>query len=119
MCAYYLFLGMTTEEYWNGELWLTAIYREAHEYRREMRNQELYLQGRYIYDGFAAVMAQFAAGLSKKGGGRNNLPKYPEQPYPLTEREQYEDKIRRIKHTREWLNTTKELYARKDEAKNG
>lgn len=93
-------LGMTYEEYWQKDPWLVVCYREAHELRREMRNQEMYLQGMYNFEGVNAAIGRLMTAMSGKGG---EPPKYPERPYPITKREQDEEKKLKIQATYAWI----------------
>lgn len=75
----YLFMGMTPDEYWNGDCSLTVAYRKAYEMKQEADNTRLWLQGAYIYDAISRlipIMQPFA----KKG--TKAIP-YLEKPYPL------------------------------------
>ena len=47
---YYLSIGMTPEQYWDGDPTLTKYYRKADEIKKERLNEELWLQGMYIYE---------------------------------------------------------------------
>ena len=81
---YYLSIGMTWEQYWEGDPYLTVAYRAAHLLNVEQRNQELWLQGLYVHQAFAVVLSN---AFGKKGAKKQ---KYPEEPYritPLSERE--------------------------------
>lgn len=80
LCPKYLAMGMTPDEYWNGEPELAKYYREAHTIRRDERNQELWLQGYYIYQALGAVAPIFNAN-SKKG---TKASPYMESPIPLS-----------------------------------
>lgn len=85
---YYLSIGMTHEQFWDDDPWLVDVYRRAHNLRIEARNQELWLQGLYIYDAFNTVMANFGRSLSKNKSGKED--KYIEKPIritPLTDEE--------------------------------
>lgn len=104
---------MTYEEYWQGDPWLVVSYREAHDLKREMRNQEMYIQGRYIYDGFSAVMAQFMGALSGKKSKAEQA-KYPDYPYAITEREKAEEKKRKIAKTRDWIERSQAAQRKRE-----
>ena len=83
---YYLAIGMPYELYWDGEPRLTVSYRQAHELRTQIKNQEEWMQGLYNYHGVRAVAEAIAFGI---GGRKGNKPKeYPPEPFPLTEAEQ-------------------------------
>lgn len=78
----YMAMGMTPEEYWNGDPALLKAYRKADEIRRERDNEMLWLQGMYIYEAIgdlAPVLHAFA----KKGA---EAKPYSDRPYPITKR---------------------------------
>ena len=80
---YYLSIGMTPEEYWNGDPEWARAYRKADEMKMERKNQELWLQGMYIYEAIcdaSPILHDFA----KKG--TKPYP-YVEKPYPITEKQ--------------------------------
>lgn len=80
---YYLAMGMTPEQFWEGDPDLARYYRKAEEIRNEKRNQELWLQGMYIYEALCDASPIFNA-FAKKG----TKPRpYAEHPYSLTDRE--------------------------------
>ena len=77
---YYLSIGMTYEQYWYGDCRLTEYYRKAQKIRDNRRNQELWLQGAYIYEALldvAPVLQAFA-----KKGAKPRM--YAKEPYALT-----------------------------------
>ena len=71
-------LGMSYDEYWNGDPFLVYDYIEADAERQIRKNQEAWLQGAYICE---AVQVAIAQSFSKN---RSNLPTYPDKPYDLT-----------------------------------
>lgn len=77
---YYLSIGMTPEQYWEGDCMLAKYYRKAEELRNEKRNQELWLQGMYIYEALCDV-APILHAFAKKG--TKPMP-YSDKPYALT-----------------------------------
>ena len=92
---YYLSIGMTPEQYWDGDCTLVKYYRKAEEIRNERRNQELWLQGLYIYEAICDASPILHA-FAKKGAKPHP---YAAKPYALTkeqikrEREERERKI--------------------------
>jgi len=96
-------IGMSYDEFWNGEPELAAIYREAHVIRNEIKNQELWLQGLYNYRAFASVVESLA--LSFAGGKGSKASRYPEQPIPLTEKELEDRKRQSIEKTLSWVKS--------------
>lgn len=84
MCGYYLSIGMTLDEYWFASPRLVRYYREAHKYRIQMRNQELWLQGLYNFNAFGTVLAN---AFSKRGSTRRNYLEKPLELFGKTEEE--------------------------------
>lgn len=80
MFPFYLSIGMTAEQYWDGDASLTRAYREAEALRAERRNQELWLQGMYIYE---AVLDASPILRSFAPAGTRPEP-YPSEPYAIT-----------------------------------
>ena len=92
---YYLSIGMTYEQYWEGDSTLAKYYRKAEALRNEKRNQELWLQGMYIYEALCDVSPVLHA-FAKKG---TKPTPYSDRPYALTaeqNRRKEEEKKRRI-----------------------
>lgn len=76
MCPYLMAMGMTYEEYWYGDNYLPRYYIKAHKIKRKELDEQAWMQGRYIYEGIAALYPMFNA-LSKE-----KKPKpYVEKPY--------------------------------------
>lgn len=95
MFPYYLSIGMTPEQYWDGDCTLVKYYRQAEEIRADRRNQEMWLQGMYIYEAICDVSPILHA-FAKKGA--KPLP-YPSKPYPISEkqiRQEREEKERKL-----------------------
>ena len=78
---YYLAIGMTYDQYWNDNPLLVKSYRKAAELRKEQRNEELWLQGMYIYEALCDVSPVLNANAKK---GTKPHP-YSEKPYAITE----------------------------------
>lgn len=77
---YYLSIGMTPEQYWDGDSMLAKYYRKSDEIRRKRRNEELWLQGMYIYEALCDVAPVLHA-FAKRG---TKPVQYPDHPYALT-----------------------------------
>ena len=92
---YYLSIGMTYEQFWDGDPHLAKYYRQADEIRTERKNQELWLQGLYFYEALCDV-APILQAMAKKG---TKARPYPEQPYAITEKQrkrELEEKERKV-----------------------
>lgn len=85
----YLAMGMTYEQFWDGDANLAVVYREADEIRRRRRNQELWLEGVYMVEALSATVGN----MFTKGAKHQ----YPSEPLPITVAEQQERKEREEK----------------------
>lgn len=75
---YYLSIGMTWEDFWQGDAEKAKFFRAADKIRRRRKNEEMWLQGRYIYEavGALAPIIRFSTKPQKP------LP-YPAEPFPV------------------------------------
>ena len=89
---YYLHMGMTYEEFWYGPPSLVRAYRKAYDMERHRRNEEMWMQGRYIFE--ALRCAPLLVGFPEKGY-KPSGDGYPDRPYPLSENEAREQEIER------------------------
>ena len=80
---FYLSIGMTYEQYWEGDCCLVKYYRKAYELQRDRENQKLWLQGLYIYEALCDVSPILRA-FAKKG---TKPVKYTNEPYAITQQE--------------------------------
>lgn len=82
---------MTEEQYWDRDCLLVKYYRDAEEIRKERLNQELWLQGMYVYDALLR-----ASPILRPFGKKGTKPKpYTEEPYPITQKTADDAKRRR------------------------
>ena len=86
---------MTPEQYWDGDALLAKYYRQADELKRKRKNQELWLQGMYIYEALCDVAPIFHA-FAKKG--TKPVP-YTDHPYSITTKEREDE--RKLQEKRE------------------
>jgi hypothetical protein len=99
-------MGMSYEQYWEQSPYLVVAYRKAYRLRREAENEQAWLQGLYVFDAFAVVMANVFA---KRGSKRQEYLERPIDIYPLTERE----KKRRQAEENAKMQAAMEAMARK------
>ena len=92
-------IGMTYDEFWNQDVRLVETYRKAAELRDKRRNQELWLQGMYIYEALCDASPLFR--FSTKKGSIKPEP-YVKEPYPITASEvkSREEREARLKEER-------------------
>lgn len=90
----YLQMGMTPEQYWDGESFLKPAYRKAYRQRMEteerLRDRNNWYLGQYVMSALQAVPL-LVAGLNTKGV---TLPEYPQKPFmeQAEERKKEEDR---------------------------
>ena len=101
---FYLSIGMTYDQYWNDDCLLVKYYRKAHELANDRRNQELWLQGMYIYDALCCTAPVLH--------GAKPTP-YPEKPYPITREEIEQEKEERARANRLKAKAMFEAWASK------
>lgn len=94
---FYLSIGMTFEQYWDGDPTLAKYYRKADELRRKRRNEELWLQGMYIYEALCDVSPVMNA-FAKKGTKPHP---YVDHPYAISATERKDERILQEKKDRE------------------
>lgn len=87
---YYLAIGMPYDLYWNGDCRLTECYRGAEEIKQRQRNQDLWLQGMYIYEALCDVSPILQA-FAKKG---TKPTPYSSEPYAITAKQVQEKRER-------------------------
>ena len=92
LCAYALSIGMTLEQYWDDDPTLILYFYKAEKLRSQRKNQELWIQGAYIYQALGCVAPMFNS-LAK-----DHKPKpYLKEPFALSQEEEEERKYQRFK----------------------
>jgi hypothetical protein len=74
-------IGMTYDEFWNGDVTMVRAYRKADEMRRRRENETLWVQGLYVRDALVCTVGNMFSG---KGDKKHE---YPKEPYAITEAE--------------------------------
>ena len=84
---FYLAIGMSYAEYWEGDPSLTRYYRKAYRIKQDEINNNAWLQGMYIYDAISTALHNALRGLGKtKPPARD----YAKQPYNFNKKEKTE-----------------------------
>ena len=73
-------MGMTYGQFWDEDVMLVKVYREADTIRRRRRNEELWLEGIYMAEALSATVGNMFSKGSKH--------QYPSEPIPITVAEQ-------------------------------
>lgn len=90
---------MTYEQYWYGEPYLARDYVNAHKLNIERKNQELWLQGLYIYNAVGTVMSN---AFRNKG---STPAKYLEQPIEIFPKQVEDTEQEAIKQREKVINS--------------
>lgn len=90
---YYLSIGMTEEQYWDKDCTLVKYYREADELNKERVNQQMWLQGLYIYDAIVRI-SPILRSFARKG---TKAQPYVEEAYPINKRMEERARLKREK----------------------
>ena len=86
---------MTSDEYWNGDCDLVKYFRQANKLKIEKKNQDLWLQGCYIYE---AITSGVATVFRKE----NTQPiPYIAEPFPNSKEESEQRKEKKQKENYE------------------
>lgn len=94
LCPTYMTYGMTYEQFWYGDPYMVKAYEDTYLLKRRVRNEELWLQGLYIYRAVHAVVASALSGRQEKyvANPLDFLPKTKAE----KQREEYENKLKVI-----------------------
>lgn len=106
LCPYYMAMGMTYAEYWQGSPRLAIVYRKKKEIEREEKNEWLWWQGYY---NFVAVSTVVGNVLKKKS---SPALEYLKKPIEIIKKEEPEEikKERAKKEAIEFLQMQKSKY---------
>lgn len=99
---YYLSIGMTPEQYWEGDVYLIAYYQKAHLLSTDRKSQEMWLQGLYIYNALSVVAQNI---LRKKGQKAESYMAEPIRLSPVTKEEKEAKVIQQRKQAIDYFNS--------------
>ena len=81
---FYLAIGMSSAEYWEGDPSLTRYFRKAYKIKQDENNRNAWLQGVYIYDAVSTAIYNALRGKNTK------VAEYAKQPYNFGNKEKSE-----------------------------
>jgi hypothetical protein len=81
---FYLAIGMSSAEYWEGDPSLTRYFRKAYKIKQDEINNNAWLQGLYIYDAISTALHNALRGKNSKAK------EYAKQPYNFEKKEKSE-----------------------------
>lgn len=117
-CPIYMTYGMTYDEFWYGDVYKAKFYRESYKLRVKQIDEQLWMQGMYIYEALCDVSPILHA-FSKEG--TKPLP-YSDRPYTFQIEEKSEkEKEQEIKNARlaaqvyleNWARATRKQFENK------
>lgn len=85
-CPFYMSIGMTYDEFWYGDPNRAIYYRKANELKKRQINEQMWLQGMYVYEAICDVAPILVTIPSKNA----KIQEYSYEPYALTAKEQKE-----------------------------
>jgi hypothetical protein len=81
---FYLAIGMSFAEYWEGDPKLAQYFRKAYLIKQEQFNNNAWLQGMYIYDAVSTALHNALRGMGKTKPPAKD---YAKQPYDIFKKE--------------------------------
>lgn len=84
---FYLAIGMSYAEYWEGDSSLPRYYRKAYQIKQEEINNNAWLQGLYVYDAVSTALHNALRGMAKSPPPAQ---KYAKEPYKFNNKEKTE-----------------------------
>lgn len=89
---YYLAVGCSYDEYWNSPAWIAQSIMAAHQIKRKMQNEELWLQGYYTFAAVSTALSNIHLDGKKR---KPNL--YLDKPFDIFEKTDEEKRLEAIK----------------------
>ena len=108
-------MGMTCEDYWEKPQRYAKYFLDAHTLKKQQINEELWLQGAYIYEAFSVVIGNFGMALSGKKSQRKE---YTKKPYDFLPKLEWQQEEAVKKEQQKALDSFKRMKAYWDQ-KNG
>ena len=91
---FYLAIGMSYAEYWEGDPRLAQYYRKAYHIKQEEINNNAWLQGLYVYDAVSTALHNALRGMGKN---KSPIKDYAKQPYEIRNKAKTEkEKLKEI-----------------------
>ena len=105
-CIEHMKIGMTYDEYWNGDNSLPKIYRELWEHEQEVKDRDYWHLGQYV--NIAMINA-----ISRVGESERDIVPYPEEPYFMQQKKRREEESKKQEAlaAQVWMNDLVRLYA--------
>lgn len=101
-------IGMSYDDFWNGDVSMVKAYRKAYELQEKRRNQELWLQGMYFYEALCDASPLFRFTMKK---GTIKPEPYVKEPFPITAVEVREREEREARKKEERMKAAFAVFA--------
>lgn len=101
-------IGMSYDEFWDGDVEAVKAYRKSHELLERRRNQELWLQGMYFYEALCDASPLYRFTMKK---GTIKPEPYVKEPFPITEADVREREEREARQKEERLKAEFTAFA--------
>ena len=112
---FYLAIGMSYAEYWEGDPKLAQYYRKAYRIKQEEINNNAWLQGMYIYDAVSTALHNALRGFGKQKPPAKD---YAKQPYELNNKVKTEaEKAKEVEIEQEKAAAWMENFVRTNQGK--
>ena len=112
---YYLAIGMSYAEYWEGDVKLAQYYRKAYHIKQEEFNNNAWLQGMYVYDAISTALHNALRGMGKTKPPAKD---YAKQPYDLFKKNKTEqEKAKEVEIEQEKAAAWMENFVRMNSSK--
>ena len=116
LCPYFMAMGMSYHEFWHGDYTQWKYLEEAHRLKKEETNELLWLEGAYVHEAFATVLAN---AFAEKGTPPATYPEEPWRITPMTEEEKLKkeeaDREKTVREFRAALDAMGERFKAKHE----
>lgn len=86
---FYLSIGMSSAEYWEGDPLLPRYFRKAFKMRQERENEKAWLHGLYVYDATVSAMTHLSQ-------NKSDHKSYASKPYSFGPEELEEEEERKV-----------------------
>jgi len=103
----YMAMGMTTEEYFNGDSQLAKAYRESFKLQIEKENEMLWLQGMYTYQAILLCAPRLNSIKPQKPAD------YPKKPFEINSKKEKPKTMEEIgfEKMKAWMEKVNKHYA--------
>ena len=110
LCAYYMSIGVTYDEFWYGDYTRLKYYVKKHDLEIEQKNYYCWLQGLYVYDALNVVIGN---AFSKRNAKKQNYVEKPIPVLPKTESQKEADAIKERQKAIESFEAMKAAWDKK------